>query len=389
MSLKIAIIAGEPSGDRLAASLIAALRQHAKQPIEFMGIGGACMAQEGFVSSFNMDTLSVGGYGIDVFAAIPKIYFLFRRVTAAIIQFKPDVFIGVDAPDFNFHVEKKLKQHNIRTIHYISPTIWAWRYERIYNIKRTTDFMLCIFPMEEAIYAKEGIPAKFVGNPLANQTELDIDTQYYRNKLDISNDYTNVFTVLVGSRKAELNKLAAIFIQACNLIAAKVPDAFFLFPLAKDATYDMFIKQLLKSKVNFAYKVLNAPPANAIKAADLVLAKSGTVTLEVALAKKPLVVSYRVSKFTEWIVRRKLKIPYVAQPNILLNEQVAPELLQDNATAANIAQAMVELFFNKSRREYVVNKFYQLHHMLKTTPDNNAGLAVLEFIEQQKSSKPL
>jgi lipid-A-disaccharide synthase len=382
MSLKIAIIAGEPSGDLLAADLIRLLKTHAREPIEFMGIGGMHMANEGFISFCNMDILSVGGYGLDVLMAIPRIYWLFRQVTQAIIEFKPDVFIGVDAPDFNFHVEKKLKQQNIRTIHYISPTIWAWRYERIYKIKQTTDFMLCIFPMEEAIYKHEAIPAKFVGNPLANQIELDIDTGHYRNKLSIDLSAT-VFTVLVGSRKAELKQLSAIFIEACSLIAKELPHALFLFPLAKESTYKLFKHYLKNSEVKFNYQVLNTVPGDAIKAADLVLAKSGTVTLEVALSKKPLVVSYKVAKLTEWIIKRKIKINYVAQPNILLNEEVAPELLQNNATAENIAQAMLELFFDKARQEYVIGKFYQLHQMLKTTANNNAGLAVLDFIAAQ------
>ena len=256
MTIKIAIIAGEPSGDMLAANLIVSLKKESSIPIEFMGIGGSCMANAGFVTSYNMDTLSIGGYGLDVLLAIPKIYCLFKKVTKEIIDFKPDVFIGVDAPDFNFHVEKKLKQHGIKTIHYISPTIWAWRYERIFKIKRTTDFMLCIFPMEPAIYAKENIVAKFIGNPLANEIEMDIDTLKYREKIKLPEHTNAVFTILVGSRKAEIKKLAPIFIEACNIIDAKVPNAMFLFPFAKQSTHDEFYMVLAKSSSKFKAKIL-------------------------------------------------------------------------------------------------------------------------------------
>ncbi|MBY0379210.1 MAG: lipid-A-disaccharide synthase [Burkholderiales bacterium] len=380
MAIKIAIIAGEPSGDMLAANLITHLKKQSSTPVEFIGVGGSCMANAGFVSSYNMDILSVGGYGLDVLLAVPKIYCLFRKITKQIIEFNPDVFIGVDAPDFNFHVEKKLKQHGIKTIHYISPTIWAWRYERIFKIKKTTDFMLCIFPMEPAIYAKENIPAKFIGNPLANEIEIDINTQKYRDKLGLSEPYTTVFTVLVGSRKAELKRLAGVFIEACRIIHMKIPNAMFLFPFAKQSTHDAFYSILANSYPKFKFKILFNQTRDAIKAADLVLCKSGTVSLEVALCKKPMVISYIVSKFTEWIVRRKISIKYVGQPNIFLNEGVVKELLQDDATAENLANEMLNLYYDKKRQEYIVNRFYDLHRMLKQDNSNEAAIAILNFM---------
>lgn len=394
MSLKIAIIAGEPSGDMQAASLIAALKKQSPTTIQFMGIGGEQMQKEGFVSSYNMDILSVGGYGLDVIAAIPKIYLLFRKITKKIIDFKPDVFIGVDAPDFNFHIEKKLKQHGIKTVHYISPTIWAWRYERIFKIKKTTDLMLCIFPMEEKMYAKEGIQAKFIGNPLADKIELNVDTQKYREELLLTSasiknvDFSNnsrVFTILVGSRKSEIKSLAPIFIEACNLITKQITDCIFLFPFAKQSSHDAFF-ELLNSgvEVNFQYQVLLNATDKAIKVSDLVLTKSGTVTLEVALCKKPMVISYKVSKFTEWILKRKLKIKYVGQPNILLNEEVAKELLQENATPEKLANEMILLSNDKKRQEYMISRFYELHHMLKLDAGNIAAKTILDFIDSTK-----
>ncbi|MFN8769725.1 MAG: lipid-A-disaccharide synthase [Neisseriaceae bacterium] len=392
MALKVAIIAGEPSGDMQAAGLIKALKEQSSEPIEFMGIGSEQMAREGFKSSYNMDILSVGGFGIDVILAIPRIYLLYKQITKKIIEFQPDVFIGVDAPDFNFHVEKKLKEHGVKTVHYISPTIWAWRYERIFKIKKTTDLMLCIFPMEEELYIKENIKAKFIGNPLADKIELNIDKNKYRhgllsnsslnsNKNLNINEYTTIFTILVGSRKAEIKRLAHIFIKACNIIAKRIVDCVFLFPFAKNSTYNAFLNIINSGiEVDFQYKVLLDLTDKAIKASDLVLTKSGTVTLEVALCKKPMIISYKVSRLTEWILRHKLKIKYVGQPNILLDEEVVKELLQDEATAENLANEMLNLYNDKKRQDYIISRFYELHHLLKHDASNIAAKTILEFI---------
>lgn len=381
--LKIAIVAGEPSGDMLAARLIAALKVNSSQLIEFMGIGGENMAREGFNSSYNMDILSIGGYGFDVLSAIPKIYLLYRKLCKEIIAWQPDVFIGVDAPDFNFHVEKKLKQNGIKTVHYISPTIWAWRYARIFKIKKTTDLMLCIFPMEEALYKKENIKAKFIGHHLADQIELDVDTVVYKNKLNLTG---TVFTILVGSRSSEIKSLSKLFIATCNLIAQKIAGATFLFPLARQKTANMFQTILLNNQheIKFNYQILVNQTSEAIKASDLVLAKSGTVSLEVALSKKPLIISYKVSKFTEWLVKSKLTIKYVGQPNILLDEEVAKELLQDEANPENLAKHFIDLYFDKPRQAYMIDKFYQLHHILRQNASNEGAKAILELIANGK-----
>ncbi|MCE2705460.1 MAG: lipid-A-disaccharide synthase [Proteobacteria bacterium] len=387
MTLKIAIIAGEPSGDMLAAQLISTLKVQSVEPIEFLGIGGEQMALQGFTSLYPMDTLSIGGYGLDVLSAIPKIYLLYRKVCTAIIDFKPDVFIGVDAPDFNFHVEKKLHKCGIKTIHYVSPTIWGWRYERIFKIKKTTDLMLCIFPMEEDIYKKENIKAKFVGNPLANKIDLEINSKVFRKVLQGSTIKdldlnAPIFTVLVGSRVAEIKKLAPIFIGACGVVAKKIPNALFLFPFANKKIYDAFILIMNTFDVSFKYHILLNQTSDAIKACDVGLVKSGTVSLEVALCKKPMVISYKVSKFTEWLVRQKIKIKYVGLPNILLNEEVAKELLQDDATADKLANEMLDLYENKDRQEYIIKRFYELHRMLKENDHYKAANTILEFIKE-------
>ncbi|MDQ5920582.1 MAG: lipid-A-disaccharide synthase [Pseudomonadota bacterium] len=374
--LRIAIVAGEPSGDILAAKLIHQLKLQYSGNIEFFGIGGDKMAQEGFISYHTMDTLSIGGYGLDVILSIPKILVVRSKIIKQIIAFKPDVFIGVDAPDFNFYVEKKLKQAGIKTVHYVSPTIWAWRYKRIFKIKKSTDLMLCIFPMEEALYAKEQIRAKFVGHLLADEIELNVDTNSYKRNLDLSGI---VFSVLVGSRKSEIQSLGLIFIEACNLISQSIPGVTFLFPVVNQYGYDLLTQTLNSAEVNFKYKLLINQTREAICASDMVLAKSGTVTLEVALCKKPLIISYKVSKFTEWLLKKKLYIKHVGLPNILLNELVAEELLQDVATPQNLARHFIELYQNKDRQQYMIDKFYQLHNMLKNNASSKAAQAVLEL----------
>lgn len=377
--LKIAIIAGEPSGDMLASKLMHELKAQSSEAIEFIGIGGERMAAEGLVSSFNMEILSVGGYGLDVIKAIPKILSIRLKMIKNIINAKADVFIGVDAPDFNFYVEKKLRSHGIKTVHYVSPTIWAWRYNRIFKIKKSTDLMLCIFPMEEPLYTKEHIKAKFIGHHLADQIEMDVDTNYYKQKLNLSG---NVFSVLVGSRKSEIKSLGIVFIETCNLINKQIPDAIFLFPLVNQSMHDLFVEILKNSKIDFKYKLFINQTSDAIRASDLVLAKSGTVTLEVALCKKPLIISYKISKFTEWMLRKRLYIKFVGQPNILLNEEVAKEILQDEANPENLAKNFVELFYNKEKQKYMIDKFYELHKTLRKNASYEGAKAILELIKK-------
>lgn len=383
-TLKIAIISGEPSGDLLASGLMANIIGLSKKPVQFFGIGGSNMARYGLESAYDMSILSIGGYGFDVIRAIPKILYIRHKIIKQIIDFKPDVFIGVDAPDFNFYIERKLHNLGIKTVHYVSPTIWAWRYERIYSIKKSTDLMLCIFPMEEGIYHKENIKAKFVGHQLANSIELDIDTLKYKEQLVLNGP---VFTILVGSRASEIRNLGRIFIQACNIINRQVPNVTFLFPLVNDKTHKLFMSELQHEEIKFKYKILIDQTTAAIKASDMVLAKSGTVTLEVALCKKPLIVSYKVSKFTEWLIKRKIKIKYVAQPNILLNEEIAPELLQEEANPENIAIHFMALYQDHAKQLKMAAKFRALHLELCKESHAAGAQAVLDLIDQDEIQK--
>jgi lipid-A-disaccharide synthase len=241
--------------------------------------------------------------------------------------------------------------------------------------------------MEENIYKKENIKAKFVGNPLANKIDLEINSKVFRKVLQGSTIKdldlnAPIFTVLVGSRVAEIKKLAPIFIGACGVVAKKIPNALFLFPFANKKIYNAFILIMNTFDVSFKYHILLNQTSDAIKACDVGLVKSGTVSLEVALCKKPMVISYKVSKFTEWLVRQKIKIKYVGLPNILLNEEVAKELLQDDATADKLANEMLDLYENKDRQEYIIKRFYELHRMLKENDHYKAANTILEFIKE-------
>ncbi len=376
--IKVAIIAGEPSGDLLASGLISELKKQTHNNIKFMGIGGNLMAREGFVSSYDMQSLSVMGI-FEIIKHLPKILIIRAKIIKKIIEFKPDVFIGIDLPDFNFYVEKSLKKHGIKTVHYISPTIWAWRYERIHKIKTSTDLMLCAFPMEEVLYKNEGIKAKFVGHILADNIEQDIDTESYKRKLELKD---KVFTILVGSRVGEIKSLAKIFIESCNIINADIENSIFLFPFANQETCNLFNKFLQSSIIKFKYKLLLNQTSDAIKASDMVLAKSGTVTLMVALCKKPLIISYKISKLTEWIVRRKIKIKYAGLPNILLNEPIVDEVLQNDANAKNLAIHFIKLYHDKNRQKYMISKFDQLHNLLKHNASFEAAKAILNLLER-------
>lgn len=375
--LKIAMIAGEASGDMLASSLISALQKQYAGEIEFVGIGGRMMSETGFKSWHNMETLSVMGY-IEVIKSLPQLIKLRYQVLKELLEYKPDIFIGVDAPDFTFFIENKLKQAGIKTVHYISPTIWAWRYERIHKIKQSTDLMLCIFPFEEAIYAKENMAAKFIGHPMANEIEMEIDTPYYRQKLGLAQDKI-IYTVLSGSRKREVESLALILIETCNLIHAKISQSLFVFPFANQSTLDIMQQFLSRAQVQFEYKLVLNLTRDALKACDYAIAKSGTVSLEAALCKKPMLICYKINKFTEWMLRRKITIKYVGQPNIIAGTEIVKEFLQEDANPVAMSNYMLELHTNSAKRQAMLNEFEQLHRQLRQDASVEGAKAILEL----------
>ncbi|MDD3266787.1 MAG: lipid-A-disaccharide synthase [Burkholderiales bacterium] len=379
--LKIAMIAGEASGDMLASSLISALKEEYQGQIEFVGIGGSMMKAGGFQSWHEMETLSVMGY-IEVVKSLPKLLKLRYQILKELLAYKPDIFIGVDAPDFTFYIENKLKQSGIKTAHYISPTIWAWRYERIHNIKKSTDLMLCIFPFEEAIYHKENIAAKFVGHPMANDIELDINTHQYRTTLELPHDKT-IYTVLSGSRIREVNSLAQILSDTCEKINQNVPNALFVFPFANKTTLELMQTFFETHNVTFQYRLLLNKTRDALKACDFAIAKSGTVSLEAALCKKPMLICYKINKFTEWMVRKKITIKYVGQPNIIANKEIVKEFLQEDANSESMSEYMINLYHDKTKQQQMIGEFYKLHLSLQQNASIAGAKAILDLINNK------
>lgn len=380
----IALVAGEASGDTLGAHLIEAL-QAVLPDAEFIGIGGPKMNSAGLKSLYPQEALAVRGYA-EVIKNLPQILSIRKGLLRELSARRPDVFIGIDAPDFNLGVAAKLKAQGIHTVQYVSPSLWAWRGERIKKIRAAVHHVLALFPMEEQIYQDAGVPVTFVGHPLAQQFAEESDRDLARKRLNIR-DEAPVFAFLVGSRLSEIEFMADLFLDTAHKILETYPEALFLFPLATRPTHEAMqrlfrIRELTHDK---RFRLLYGHAADAMIAADGILVTSGTATLEVALAKRPMVISYRVSNLTYKFVRRKIKIPYVGLPNILLKRFVVPELLQDEANPDDLALALLNQLHDLPYRQFLEREFLKLHQSLKVDTSKRAAHAVLALMEQKTS----
>lgn len=372
--LTVGMIAGEASGDALGAHLIDALRA-AVPDCRILGIGGSKMIQSGCESLFLQEKLAVRGF-VEVARKLPEILAVRRGIVRALLQEKPDVFIGIDAPDFNFGVEKRLKKQGIPTIHYVSPSVWAWRGGRVKKIVRIADRVLCLFPMEPELYRAAGGRADFVGHPLAQTLPEMPDRSAARALLGLAENRP-VFTVMPGSRHSEIDYLGEIFLQTAVLLAARYPQAHFLLPAATDSLFARLQTMLAEKYAALPLTLLRGQSHGAIVAADAVLAASGTTTLEVALCKRPMVIAYKISPLTFRIVKSLFKLPYVGLPNILLEHFAVPELLQEDAAPENLAAALGDWYENPAKTAALQEKFTRLHHMLKQDTAALAAQAVL------------
>ncbi len=375
-ALRVAMVVGEASGDVLGAHLMDALQaRHAD--IEFAGIGGPRMEARGFLSVVPQEKLAVRGYA-EVLRCLPELLRIRRDLRERLKAAKPDVFIGVDAPDFNLALEAALKKSGIATVHYVSPSVWAWRLERIYKIGRAVNRVLCLFPMEPALYDKAGVKADFVGHPLASEIPMVPDQLAMREQLGLPRQ-APVFTLMPGSRKSELEFMAPLYIEAARILLRDYPDATFLVPLATRATMDLFDRLLTRHKAwDLPLRKLFGHAQMAMIASDVVLVTSGTATLEVALTKRPMVISYKLSWLTYQLVKRKIKLPYVGLPNILCGRFVVPELLQKEATAEKLAAEVKRLYVDQDARVEMVQAFTDLHQSLLADTASLAASAVLQ-----------
>lgn len=341
-AVTIGIVAGEASGDALAATLIEAVRARCPQ-VRFVGIAGPRMEAAGCTAWYPAEKLAVRGFA-EVVRHLPELlrirHDLKRRLRAAGVT----LFVGVDAPDFNLGLERKLKRAGVRTVHFVSPSVWAWRRERLATIGESVDRVLALFPFEPPLYEAAGIPVSYVGHPLAQRAATHATRRETREQLRLPGT-APVFALLPGSRLSEVEMHAGVLLDAAARIVEARADARFLVPLVTRATRDAFATELHRRELgNLPLTLLYGHAAAALRAADVGLVASGTATLEAALARCPHVIYYRVSRLTAYLVRRKLLLPYVGLPNVLAGRFVVPELLQGDATAENLAQAALNLF---------------------------------------------
>ena len=374
----IGIVAGEASGDLLGHHLMEALQQ-VRPDVEFIGIGGPRMQSAGLQVLFPMEKLAVMGY-VEVLRHYREIVGIRSNLRAYFLNHRPALFIGIDAPDFNLDLELTLKRQGIATIHYVSPSIWAWRGERITKIKRAVSHILALFPHEPKIYQAAGVPVSYVGHPLADLLPEQPNRTEVREQMHLPLNI-KVFALLPGSRRSEVNNLAKTYIETAKLILQQLPDARFLIPLVSRETRTIFEQALYDCDAQtLPMSLLFGHAQEAMTAADIVLVASGTATLECALLKRPMVITYRLPALTWWLMKRKSYLPYFCLPNILCERFVVPELIQHDATPENLSQALLNLLNDKQAVEQIEQTFTQLHHTLRQNTAQKAAAAVLQYL---------
>ena len=380
---KIAIVAGEASGDLLGSHLMRALKAQ-RSDLTFIGIAGPKMMGEGAKSLFSIEKLSVRGY-VEVITHLYGLLKLRRNLLKQLLAEKPDIFIGVDAPDFNFWLERKLKKEGIATIHYVSPSIWAWRGGRMGKIKRAVSHVLALFPFEPALYEKAGVPVTYVGHPLADELPLKPNKKAAREILKIEKNKL-VVAMLPGSRQSEVKQHADLFVKTAQIIHQDNANTQFLVPLITRQTRQIFENALYKNlqdKNESEYvdlDIMFGHAHDAMEAADVVLVASGTATLEAALLKRPMVITYRMPIVSWWILKRMNYLPYVGLPNILAGKFVVPELLQHDATPQKLADAVSLLLVDKTRTQEIKGEFTAIHQTLKQNSAKKAASVILSYL---------
>lgn len=376
----VGIVAGETSGDALAATLIESVRARCPQ-VRFVGIAGPRMEAAGCAAWYPVDRLAVRGFA-EVVRHLPELlrirHDLKRRLRAAGVT----LFVGVDAPDFNLGLERKLKRAGVRTVHFVSPSVWAWRRERLATIGESVHRVLALFPFEPALYEAAGIPVTYVGHPLAQRAAAHGTRRDTREQLRLPGA-APIFALLPGSRMSEVEMHAGVLIDAASRILEARPDARFLVPLVTRATRDAFTAEVhRREQMHLPLTLLYGHAAAALRAADVALVASGTATLEAALARCPHAIYYRVSRLTAYLVRRKFLLPYVGLPNVLAGRFVVPEFLQEDATADNLAQAALNLFDDTVTRRRLEALFAGFARELGVATGALAAAAVVDELAQ-------
>ena len=374
--LRIAIVAGEVSGDILAAGLMRELR--VRHPdAQFIGIAGPRMQEIGVETLFEMEELSVMGL-VEVLGRLPRLLQVRRELIRALTLNPPDLFIGVDAPDFNIGVELKLKRQGIKTVHYVSPSVWAWRHSRIHKIKAATDLVLAFLPFEKAFYDAHQAPCRFVGHTLADAVPLvnDKAEACLRLGLDPLKPY---LALLPGSRQAEVAMLAPLFLQACQLLRREYPELEFVVPLVNARRRAQFVTILQAVAPELPIHLFDGQARDVMAAGDAILLASGTATLEAMLVKRPMVVGYKVNALTYWLAERLVKIRTFALPNLLAAKMLVPELIQEACTPEAICREVSRLLGQDNQP--LLAEFTRLHQLIRCDADKQAATAVLQLLD--------
>lgn len=376
MSRCFAMVAGEASGDILGAGLVKALKVQYPDA-KFVGIGGPKMIAEGFESLYPMERLSVMGL-FEVLGRLGELLNIRKKLFNTIKDMKPDVFIGIDAPDFNLSLEKKLKEAGIKSVHYVSPSVWAWREKRVFKIKKSVDLVLCLFPFEVDFYKKYNVPAICVGHTLADAIDLQPDVAKAKTELSIGDDHP-VVAILPGSRQGEVSRLGELFLQTAELVQASIPKVEFLIPAANEERREQ-LQEILSQHENVNVTLFNGKSREVMTAADVVLMASGTAALEGMLLKKPLVVSYKLTAISAFFIFRMLTQKFVSLPNLLAGKELIPEILQDDATPDNLSKALLNFLQDENAAKHLHDDFLSLHKSLRLNADEAAAKAISNII---------
>jgi len=374
--LTIALVAGETSGDILGAGLIRALK--ARHPdARFVGVAGPLMQAEGCEVWYEMEELAVMGI-VEVLGRLRRLLTIRKDLTQRFTALRPDVFVGIDAPDFNITLEGNLKRAGIRTVHYVSPSVWAWRQKRVFKIGRNTDMVLAFLPFEKAFYDRFNVPCRFIGHTMADAMPLQPDKQAARRELGIADDAI-CLGLLPGSRGAEVEMLSADFLRAAQLLRQRYPALEIVVPLVNAKRRAQFEQIKAEVAPELPMHLLDGKGRQAMIASDAAILASGTAALECMLAKCPMVVGYRMKPVTFWLAKRLVKTPYVSLPNLLAGRELVKELLQDECQPQTLAAALEPLLHAGAERDALLETFTQLHQQIRWNADEQAADAVLEI----------
>ncbi|HIF9108910.1 TPA: lipid-A-disaccharide synthase [Photobacterium damselae] len=375
--LRIGIVAGEISGDILGAGFIEAVK--AQYPdAEFVGVAGPRMQAAGCQALFDMEELAVIGI-VEVLGRLPRLFKIKAELVRYFTDNPPDVFVGIDAPDFNLRLERDLKDHGIKTVHYVSPSVWAWRQKRIFKIEKATNLVLAFLPFEKAFYDKFNVPCEFIGHTMADAIPLETDKLAARQLLNLDPNQ-RYLAVLPGSRGGEMELIAPPFIETCRLLKQQHPDLGFVVALVNQKRREQFEQAWQSIAPELDFVLVDDTARNVMIASDAVLLASGTVALECMLVKRPMVVGYKVKPLTAWLAKRMLKTKYVSLPNILADKELVPELLQEECEPVKLAE-QVNRFLAQDNSDLIA-EFNQMHQWIRCDADKQAAQAVLKLIDK-------